>query len=537
VRRRRQAQVPQRLREDHARHLAVQAALADRCHGGQQQLACQLHLAPRTLRYWKQRDRAGQLIPAHRGRRPYAIDRALRREVLAFVHEMTGPGIGLPALRAAFPQLPRVVLEELLRRYRRVWRARYRRQGYQLTWHRPGAVWAMDHTQACQLIDGQCAYLLGVRDLASHRQLAWLPVRTERSDETLQGLRELTAEYGPPLVMKSDNGSAFKAEETLVIWEPLQVAPLFSPAGRPRYNGALERSNSTLKTLTDHQAVAAEHPLRWTSEDVARAQELANSLSRPWGHRGPSPDEAWQARTPITAQERALFQERLAVERERANHELGLDPVSELDYALRTRRDRLAIERTLEALGYLTKTPVMRAPRIKRGKQKLGTHHRDHRGPSAAPPSIPSAVATFAAAEISVANLPENEPLTMAQATPRPTPPNTPPRDAWGSEESLGEFSLSEPCVGEPTTSRAIISERALPMARAEDPALAQPRVGDRVPQPRAEGGHKISMKVPALNESASTKADVCYNPGTSSVWHAALRVTSRRITAPVDSA
>ena len=45
-----------------------------------------------------------------------------------------------------------------------------------LHWHRPGAVWAMDHTEPPTPIDGRWPHVLAVRDLASHMQLAWLPV-------------------------------------------------------------------------------------------------------------------------------------------------------------------------------------------------------------------------------------------------------------------------------------------------------------------------------------------------------------------------
>ena len=51
----------------------------------------------------------------------------------------------------------------------------------------------------------------GIRDLASHCQLAWRPVRGETADDVLPVLQELFALHGPPLVLKNDNGSAFLA--------------------------------------------------------------------------------------------------------------------------------------------------------------------------------------------------------------------------------------------------------------------------------------------------------------------------------------
>ena len=47
------------------------------------------------------------------------------------------------------------------------------------------------------------------RDLASGWQLLWLPILHPDTDEALQALAALVAWYGPPLVLKTDNGSPF----------------------------------------------------------------------------------------------------------------------------------------------------------------------------------------------------------------------------------------------------------------------------------------------------------------------------------------
>ena len=84
------------------------------------------------------------------------------------------------------------------------------------------------------------------------------------------------------MVLKHDNGSAFLAAVTQQEMIDALVAQLFSPPGQPQYNGAVERGNGVLKTYTHLHAQNAGHPLRWTSEDVEHAQELANTISRPW---------------------------------------------------------------------------------------------------------------------------------------------------------------------------------------------------------------------------------------------------------------
>jgi hypothetical protein len=237
-------------------------------------------------------------------------------------------------------------------------------------------------------VDGIYPYIFAVRDLASHRQLAWQPVASEKADAVLPVLADLMREHGAPLVLKSDNGSAFVAEVTKAMLDEAAVSQLFSPAGHPQFNGSLERSNATLKTYTHQQAIAEGHPFGWTSDDLERARELANTISRPWGHRGPSPDQRWRSRTPITDQQRAQFEQLLTEHRSIAAEDLGLDLSAQLSHVDRSRLDRLAIGRTLEELAYLTKRRVLRAPRKPKrpSREKLARHHSE-----LAPASAPSA--------------------------------------------------------------------------------------------------------------------------------------------------
>jgi transposase InsO family protein len=255
------------------------------------------------------------------------------------------------------------VLEDLLVRYRRVWRRRYVQRGFRLSWHQAGSVWAMDHSQALHPIDGIYPYLLAVRDLASGYQLAWHPTRTVTAEETLPILLSLFDEQGVPLVLKSDNGSAFTAEDLRHVIKQQNVVQLFSPPRRPAYNGALERSNGVLKTYTHQHALAEGHPFRWTSDDLEHARQLANTISRPWGHRGPTPEEAWQSREPIGAEQREEFRAALLHHRAQANRDLGLDEQQPMSVSDMARRDRLALGRVLEELGYLTKQRVRRPPK------------------------------------------------------------------------------------------------------------------------------------------------------------------------------
>jgi len=326
-----------------------------------QETAKRLGIDPRTLRRWRKEFGDGVLQPAPRGRTATESPVETRNEVIRFLDDVAGPCVGLPSLRVVFPEVHRCVLDDLLVRFRRVWKRRYRQSGFELTWHRPGAVWAIDFTEPAHPIDGVFPYVLTVRDLASHRQLAWEPVRGEAAADALPVLLRLFAEHGAPLVLKSDNGPAFVAELTEKAMVDALVTQLFSPPRRPQYNGQVERANGVLKTYTEVHAIAEGHPYRLTSEDLAHAFWLANTLSRPWGADGPSPEAALQAREPITEDERARFRAHWAAAQEEAAVDLGLDASGDLTHAEQAELDRLAISRTLQSLGYLTKERVERA--------------------------------------------------------------------------------------------------------------------------------------------------------------------------------
>src|SRR5262249_49501299 len=69
----------------------------------------------------------------------------------AFMHEaflalldLLGPRTGLPTFLALCPEMARGEMQDLLRRYRRVWKRKHRLPVRVLHWHRAGAVWAAD---------------------------------------------------------------------------------------------------------------------------------------------------------------------------------------------------------------------------------------------------------------------------------------------------------------------------------------------------------------------------------------------------------
>ena len=84
----------------------------------------------------------------------------------------------------------------------------------ELEWLCPGSVWAMDFSHPPHRIDACFGAILNVRDLASHQQLLWLPVEHEDAATVIDALDDLFVAHGAPLVLKCDNGPAFRAKAT-----------------------------------------------------------------------------------------------------------------------------------------------------------------------------------------------------------------------------------------------------------------------------------------------------------------------------------
>jgi hypothetical protein len=114
-------------------------------------------------------------------------------------------------------------------------------------------------------------------------------------------------------------------------------------------------------------------PGEWTCDDVEGARLQANELSRPRGAKGPTPDQGWQARTRVTAEELQTFKNAVArylaeelAQRamvRQAHHRLLFGPSFAPEGKVAA--ERVAIVRALVALGYL-KVRRRRIPEKKR---------------------------------------------------------------------------------------------------------------------------------------------------------------------------
>jgi len=287
------AQLPRRQAEQAVRRSAAEMALGR----SRAAVAQTLHIAPRTLDAWM--DRPHQARP--RGRPPRPLD-PLLKETVAQTLDSHGRSIGLPALKQLFPSVPRSALHC----FRDLWSAGHEQEPCRLDWRTPGAVWSADFTQTPSPVDGAFPYVLVARDIASQCTLLAAPCLAQSAEVVVFHLRQLFGQYGPPLVLKTDNGSPFIAAATRALCSLHGVVNLLSPPLTPRYNGSIEATAGQLKARAALIAMQQTCDV-WSSDILEAARLSANALNRPWGPSAPTPDQRWQGRSPITVVRRADF--------------------------------------------------------------------------------------------------------------------------------------------------------------------------------------------------------------------------------------
>ncbi len=315
--------------------------------------AGRLGLRARTLTTWLAQWTKDRLRPTPRGRHPLAPDRQTHRGLLE-LFTLMGPEVPVSFLEEIFPQVSR----RELARHRDLWLARTRKRTavviHALSFPRPGRVWAADFGHAPRPLDGLFPHFLPVRDLASGNSLLALPALAEDSALACQAFRALFAQHGAPLVMKMDNGSAFRADVTRRLLTEFGVQILHSPPCTPEYNGAAETGVGSLKTFAHYESARHDRPGEWTCDDLEAARLRGNQIGHPFGRMGLTPDEAWARRTPIPDEERRLFAAECDRQRDKEKAARGLLPLLPLSEEEQNSVDRVAIGRALIELGYLT---------------------------------------------------------------------------------------------------------------------------------------------------------------------------------------
>ena len=348
----RHGQTPRRQLECRVRRRALALARWASRHGvTPSATAHRLGIAQQTMSRWQ--SRCGGLP---RGRPVHVVVDEVCESVRELLSECRGH-LGVPSLKACFTDVPRSALAAIRARYL----AEHDGSMEYLTWAVPGSVWAADFTEPEVPIDGCYRYVLSVRDLASCYQLLLLPVRQADANAVTLALTHLFTAHGPPLVLKTDNGSPFLADNTFAVLWPREIMHLVSPPLTPWYNGAIEAGIGAVKSRA--LLVAASHGRAdcWNADDLEAARHQANHQARPFGRTGPSPQERWYSRSPITAEQRQAFLASVAQTThdealkmiQRAQARAGFAPDEPFTASERASVARRAIRRALLELGFL----------------------------------------------------------------------------------------------------------------------------------------------------------------------------------------
>lgn len=149
-----------------------------------------------------------------------------------------------------------------------------RREGYdEVNWHGAGVVWSMDDTMYPRHdAQGRELWIHHVRDIGS--RYSFQPMASDGHAwgvEVAANLHALCHRYGAPLFMKRDNGGNLNTPDVDEIFAMFCIIPFNSPICMPTYNGAMERSQATLKKELACQLATADQWYAGNAEPFARA--------------------------------------------------------------------------------------------------------------------------------------------------------------------------------------------------------------------------------------------------------------------------
>jgi transposase InsO family protein len=161
-------------------------------------------------------------------------------------------------------------------------------------------------------------------DAASGYEPLAQPVQAADCEVASQALDALFREQGAPLVVKCDNGSAFRAAPVQQVLQDWNVFSLLSPPGVPQYNGTREARIGIFKARACWEAERNGHAGQWTSGDVEAARTISNQTPRHYQDAYIAPWVLWACRVPISQQEREAFASAVQACRQEAYSHYGL---------------------------------------------------------------------------------------------------------------------------------------------------------------------------------------------------------------------
>jgi len=149
--------------------------------------------------------------------------------------------------------------------------AEHRKNLRQIDWLMPGVVWAMDVTEYDLGVAGKI-YLHNTQDLGSRYKFSPIAGECPVGEEIAGYLSEKFFRFGPPLVLKRDNGGNLNHGAVNGVLSEFFVLPLNSPEYYAPYNGAIEESQRELKACLREKLVLG---LPCSQDPIAMYAEVA----------------------------------------------------------------------------------------------------------------------------------------------------------------------------------------------------------------------------------------------------------------------
>jgi len=151
----------------------------------------------------------------------------------------------------------------------------HRRRLRRIEWLGIGVGWAMDVTECDQRsADGLKIYLHNMQDLASRYKFPPMAGGYPVGEEIAGYLSDKFSRFGPPLLLKRDNGGNMNHVALNEVLTDFFVLPLNSPDYYAPYNGAIEESQREMKQCLEEKLEVGRSCMREHIQPYAEAAAL-----------------------------------------------------------------------------------------------------------------------------------------------------------------------------------------------------------------------------------------------------------------------
>lgn len=202
-----------------------------------------------TFMRWQARTERGEPVVQRPGPKPVEpLDLDLLQERIRALEHGPRRSRGTRLLRDEFQQsISRRDFQELVDLARRDARQEKRALLRRVQWHVPNLAWSMDDTELLLHPDQGKVYMHNLQDQATRYKFPPLVGAFACGEEVAGNLASLFEQFGPPLLLKRDNGGNLNHFAVQEVLEEYGVIPLNSPKYYPPYNGAIEHCQLEIK--------------------------------------------------------------------------------------------------------------------------------------------------------------------------------------------------------------------------------------------------------------------------------------------------